>query len=129
MADNLIHIFDTLLSDIHKDAFGFRPRGHYKDWWTQEELDAEYDRLDLICQANQEAEYIRNEHEQVRFEELIQETINYGAGDRKTAMRWLIQGEGLNIDYKQDVDHFFWMQGIGWEKGDAYKAEIAEFSC
>jgi len=127
MADNLIHIFDTLLSDFHKDAFGFRPRGHYKDWWTQEELDAEYDRLDLICQANQEAEYIRFEHEQVRFEELIQETINYGAGDRKTAIRWLIQGEGLNIDYKQDVEYFFWMQGLGFEYADAYKSEIAEF--
>ena len=44
-------------------------------------------------------------------------------------MRWLIQGEGLDINFKQDVEHFFWRQGIGWENSDAYKAEIAEFSC
>jgi hypothetical protein len=128
MADNLIHIFDTLLSDFHKDAFGFRPT-HYQVWWTEEELQAEYDRLDEICQVNMAEEKIRNDAEQVRFEELIQETINHGAGDRKTALRWLIQGEGLNIEYRQDVEHFFWMQGIGWENSDTYKSEIAEFSC
>ena len=38
---NLIHISETDLSDFYKDAYGIRPRGVYKEYWTPEDLEAE----------------------------------------------------------------------------------------
>ena len=55
---NLIHISKTDLSDFYKDAFGFRPRGHYQEWWTEEELQKEYDYLSACCRENREMEAI-----------------------------------------------------------------------
>ena len=34
----------TYISDVHKDAYGFRPRGQYDDW-SVEDLKVELDRL------------------------------------------------------------------------------------
>ncbi len=120
-----IHISKTDLSDFHKDAYGFRPRGHYQEWWTEEEVNAEYDRLSDICNENIESEAIQQKAALADFEKLIQETINQGAGDRLTAIRWLIQGEELDIKFGQDVDHFFWIQGVSWKAIDRFKLEIS----
>ena len=38
-------------------------------------------------------------------------TIENGAGDEITALRWLIQ-DGRQIDHSQDIEHFFWEYGI-----------------
>lgn len=116
-----IHIWDTGLSDFHKDAYGFRPRGHYQEWWTQEELDAEYDRLSALCEENRVREEAQEKQALVEFEELIKETIANGAADRQTAIRWLMQAEGVNVNSSQDVEYFFWLNNLGWEKIDEFK--------
>ena len=48
---NLIHFSETDLSDFSKEANGFRCRT-YKEWWTEEELEAEYKYLSGICEDN-----------------------------------------------------------------------------
>lgn len=115
-----IHISKTDLSDFHKDAYGFRPRGIYKEWWTEAELEAEYQHLSDVCRDNREMEEAREHQAMLDFNKLIQETIDNGAGDKKTAIRWLIQGEDLDINFPQDVEHFFWLQGLGWKKIDEF---------
>jgi hypothetical protein len=120
---NLIHISTTDLSDFYKDAHGFRPR-HYKEWWTENELDHEYRHLSDTCKHNMEEEAIQQEHALVRFESLIKTTIEHGAKDRQTAIRWLIEGEDLDLNFSQDVEHFFWLQGISWEMIEKFKKEL-----
>lgn len=117
---NLIHFSETDLSDFSKDANGFRDRS-YKEWWTEEELHEEYERLSAICKENMENEAIQEKEALVKFESLIQKTIDNGAGDRETAIRWLIQGEDLDINYSQNVEHFFWLHGLSLEKIDEFK--------
>lgn len=121
-----IHIWKTGLSDFYKDAYGFRPRGHYKEWWTQEEIDAEYDRLSAICEENRVEEEHRQKIALTEFEDTIKETIANGAADRQTAIRWLIEAEGLDIRSSQDVEYFFWVNDIGWEKIDEFKKPILD---
>lgn len=86
----LIWVGRTDLSDMSKDAYGFRYRG-YKSWWTEQELQAEYDSLQryMEIEAAEEAELQQAEDE--ANEAAIQTAINMGAGDRETAIRWLAQ--------------------------------------
>jgi len=111
---NLIHINQTDLSDFFKEANGFRPRDIYKDWWTQEELDAEYKRLNQICEENRIIETKREEESLQRFNILIYRTIKNGAGNRKTAIRWLLQAEKLDFNL-HDLQYFFWKYGLSYE--------------
>jgi len=122
----MIHISETCLSDLFKDAHGFRPRGHYKEWWTQEDLDIEIEYLCDLTKANMALEAV-NQAESLRvFEEMIEYTISIGAPDRKTAIRWLMDAEDVDMEFKQDVEHFFWKQGLSFEKIDEYTKEFFE---
>ena len=59
MRDFLRYEMETQYSDLHKDAYGFRPRGVNLSEWSYEELAEETDRLmcELENQAAYEAEY------------------------------------------------------------------------
>lgn len=119
---NLIHFNDTDLSDFSKEANGFRCRT-YKEWWTQEELDAEYDRLGRICEENRIMEEAREHQALVDFEKLIADTIAYGAGDRETAIKWLVDGEGLDF-HVHDLQYFFWGHGLSYEIQNEWSREL-----
>lgn len=101
-----------MLSDMHKDAYGFRPRGSYREDLTIEEIHEELDRLEVIIKRNMEEELLQEESNKAEFEALITRTIELGAGDRKTALRWLIEAE----DQAWDVEFFVWKQGLGCGK-------------
>jgi hypothetical protein len=93
----------SLLSDIHKDAYGYRPRGSYNvEAMTVENIQEEIDRLHELSMENMRQEEAYALLREVAFKELVQDTIGYGAGDEKTALKWLFDA------YKGDaeVDHF-----------------------
>lgn len=84
--------------DAHKDAYGFRPRGQDVGHWTVADFQKE---LDVLGEAIDRAEKQRLEDEAVavdRFEKRVQQTIETGAGDRKTALRWIHEADGTNGD-------------------------------
>lgn len=112
--ENLIHISETGLSDAFKDAHGVRPRGIYKEWWTESELEIEFKHLSMICEDNRLHETKLEAEALVRFELLIKRTIKYGAADRETAIKWLVDGEDLQwCEY--DLQYFFWKHGLSYE--------------
>ena len=121
---DLIHISKTDLSDLFKDAHGFRPRGHYKEWWTRDELDAEYAHLSRICDENAFNEAIAEALALDKFEDLIKEVIGYGAGDRETAIRWLVQGENLDFTV-YDLEYFFWGHGLSYKIQKEWSMKLA----
>lgn len=84
---------DRLFSDAHKDAYGFRPS--QRDWqrWavmSDVELDAEEDRLYAAVGASIEEDARQHAAAAVKFEATVAELIASGAGDRETAIRWLM---------------------------------------
>jgi hypothetical protein len=89
-------------SDLHKDTYGFRPRNSTDEQWNSAEwlkqeiawLDKEFDR---VAAAEKEAE-LRNI---AAFENTLQASIECGAGDRATALRWLKDAH-RNADGSQD---------------------------
>ena len=115
--ENLI----LLYSDFHKDAYGFRPRGINVYAKTTEELKADYARFEAVCKENNEAEAIAQAEADSAFKTLIANTIQMGAGDEVTALRWI--AEGAIEEYGYDYEHFIWSQGILFS---AYGKEMAK---
>lgn len=105
--------FDAdIFSDLYKDAYGFRPRYHrfYDEATTDEERQEMWD---YTCQVLEETIAQEREHEArcLRdFEALVQKTIELGARDEETALRWLTSDETFYSG--QDVEHWVWDKGI-----------------
>ena len=111
----IMHCFDeNTLSDLHKDARGFRPRS--EDFWNswntatddgkQSIWDGLCDELDRAMTEEKEAEAAAL----VDFEKEVEAFIGYGAGNRETALRWMTDGESFY--HGQCVEHWVWNKGI-----------------
>ena len=122
---DLIHISNTDLSDFHKDAYGFRPRGIYQEWWTPEALEAEYHHLSEVCKDNRIMEEAREHQALIDFNKLIEETISLGAGDVDTAIRWLAQAEDIELN-EYDLEYFFWGHGLSYEIQKEYAKKYSK---
>ena len=81
----------SIISDMFKDAHGFRPRG--EQFWstltTVEACNAKLDELQPAVDAAIDEDRAREAAAAVKFEARIAELIEHGAGDRETALRWL----------------------------------------
>lgn len=90
----------TIWWDMYKDAHGFRPRGIDTSSWTLEDFQQEFKYLqDTIeaCIARQaEAEQAAIQ----KFESRVVEVIAMGAGDRATALRWIMEGSEADGDWE-----------------------------
>lgn len=99
-------------SDLYKDVYGFRPRGHR--FYDSETTDKERQEIWLATEKTLELNMIQEaqeEQERVEdFKQLIQKTIDLGASNEDEALKWLTQNE--NFYHSQDVDHFVWEYGI-----------------
>ena len=110
-----------LYSDFHKDAYGFRPRTINVYAFTTEELEADFARFEQVCEDNRKEELVAEMEADKAFQTLITNTIQMGAGDEVTALRWI--AEGAVDQYGYDYEHFLWSQGIAYS---AYGKEIAK---
>jgi len=100
----------SYISDAHKDAYGFRPRGYDWDTMAMDELNQWADELSEEVAREIEREEARNAEAVAEFKSLVQSTIEMGAGDEETALRWLTQSE--EFYHSQDVEHWVYNQGI-----------------
>jgi hypothetical protein len=126
---------DTLswISDLYKDVNGVRPRWYNFNDWSDAELEALTDQLLAQLKENEKTERIQEIADVKSFEAQVQRTIDLGAGDRKTALRWLFSSE----EYDQgeyitdwDVDGFLYRKGIVHsDLGQQVKKELLEIYC
>ncbi len=115
----------SYISDAHKDAYGFRPRGYNYAEWTVAQLEEEADRLSEAVTRAIEAEEVEKNRAVEAFEQAIQNTIDMGAGNRATALRWLTDAETFYSH--QCVESFVWDQGILFtDYGRALVTELAD---
>jgi len=100
----------SYISDAHKDAYGFRPRGYDFDRMTMDQLKEWADELSAEVAREIEREDARKAEAVAEFKALVQSTIEMGAGDEETAIRWLTSAE--EFYHEQDVEHWVYNQGI-----------------
>ena len=109
---------DDIISDLHKDAYGFRPSQRFFDDWAEYTPAEKQECWDMLCE-----EMERSMKEQaaaeavalVEFRKQVAATMKFCDCNWKKAVEFLADAEGDDIDYDQDFDYFLWKQGVGYE--------------
>lgn len=108
----MTYTFDSdIVSDLHKDAYGFRPSQAWYAQWntnTDAEKQTEWDRLVVALEESSRRE---NEMETISitiFEKRIADTITVGAGNREVALRWMMDASDAGGDW----DYFAYLNGL-----------------
>ena len=93
---------EKLFSDLHKDAYGFRPAWDHDFYVVQspETKEEIWSGVIFDLEMSIEREKTEKTRNGERFETLISTNIAIGAKDRKTAIRWLLEAEDLIEDMK-----------------------------
>lgn len=105
-------MFD-IISDLHKDARGFRPTS---DWMIMFESQSEemqqeiFDGLVEEMKESQEEEARLEQKAIYDFDDQVAAVRRNGAPDRATALRWITQTETFYNE--QCVEHWVWNQGF-----------------
>lgn len=119
---------DDIISDLYKDVHGFRPRGSFVNVWAKSSEEEKQIIFDELCSQLEEVMAEESRQKDLAVQEFIQilaNTIIYGAGDRKTALRWMTQSEKFYNE--QDVEHWVWNQGVLFtDYGKALVKELME---
>lgn len=98
------------LSDLHKDVYGFRPRGVYDiDSMSVDDIEDEIERLIPELIEVQEEDTKREKAAIVEFEQTVTDTIERGAGTRANAIKWLRDAE--EDEYMTD-GYFGYLYGL-----------------
>tara|TARA_B100000902_G_scaffold270347_1_gene256190 strand:- start:865 stop:1242 length:378 start_codon:yes stop_codon:yes gene_type:complete len=95
---------DSTFSDLVKEVYGTRgpsrEYGHLSHYYNETSENKQEIWDDLCDQLNDviAEELEANQRKTARFEDRIQDNIKLGAGDRKTAIRWIFQADGISFD-------------------------------
>ena len=89
---------ESIFWDMHKDAYGFRPRGISTHLWDEAKFNREFDFLSTVIQDNELLRQAAEEKAAHAFEMRVQTIIACGARDRAMALRWIHEAEGSNGD-------------------------------
>jgi hypothetical protein len=84
--------------DMHKDAYGVRPRCIDTSSWTEADFEAEFVILAKTIDANYEQQVVAEERAMIAFEMRVQDLMTSGAKDYAMAIRWVHEAEGSNGD-------------------------------
>ena len=111
------------ISDLYKSIYGHRPsRDKFFDF-SDEELWQEIQNLEKLAKEEEERE-VKSELKSIDdFDKIIIKTLDSGAENIETAIRWLYDAE----DY-YDIDHFLYKYNIRGitDKGFEYSKSIKE---
>ena len=111
----MFYTFDeNLFSDMHKDAYGFRPRGHA--FYNADTTDAVKQRIwDAVCEDVEAAiERENNERDaaQIAWEDRIAKLCADHNIDRATAIRWDMDAEDAKNGDTFDIGFYCYLVGI-----------------
>ena len=90
---------ESIISDLHKDAYGFRPSQYWWQEWKASDEDGKQAIWDYLCEAVDAeiaAQKVRDEEALQDFEARVEQTIQLGAPDRDTAILWIVDSLELS---------------------------------
>ena len=117
--ESMIQIY----SDFHKEAYGFRPHGVNYHEFTLEQLKADFDMFESLCKQNEREEEARANWARQEFEKRVETVIGVGAGDRQTALRWILDSyDASDMMYGMEGFCSYYL-GLGWTD---YAKELAK---
>lgn len=90
---------DKIVSDLHKDTYGSRPGEYFWGEWNNASDDEKQKIWDNLCAALEREIAEEKERDKLAvaaFEARVADIIVSGAGNRETALRWILQGMDLD---------------------------------
>lgn len=106
-----LYLDQATYSDLYKEVHGYRPRFDTTHW-TREDWKNELDQLHREAEIEFDLEAQRAADAVDYFEARLEQTIESGAGDRATALRWMWQAENDVAYSRQDLEGFAYNWGI-----------------
>lgn len=112
---------NELISDLHKDARGFRPGEYFWEEWTQSPDNVKQIIWDNLCEEMEASMAAQKEAEAkalIEFRARIRQVMDLVSCKWHDALRHLMVAEGHEVDHNthdEDFDYFLWGQGIGYE--------------
>ena len=115
-----MYTFDEqIVSDLHKDARGYRPTEYFWEEWNQTGDDTRQAMWDNLLEelaeetARQKDAYARAE---IDFHQRVQGTMLAGARDELTAIRWILEAEQFtNSDLAYGSDYVAYHFGLPYK--------------
>jgi len=125
--------FDTsIVSDLHKDARGWRPREYFWETWEAASDEEKQEIWDGLCnELNLEMERERKAEKQAvaEFEKQIARNLSYGAADRQQAIRWIVESlDPSEIDLRYGGSWVCWELGLPYSMKDDFKEVCKELA-
>lgn len=119
---------ENIVSDLHKDARGFRPTQYWWDQWNLCTDNQKQIMWDSLCDEH-EAEIKRERQAQavaiLELQARICHTRSLGAQSDKEALKWIIEAEEFSdFDLQYGADYFCYHFGLAYS--DASKFPIQE---
>jgi hypothetical protein len=106
----------------YKSAFGMKGRHFDFDSMTDKELKEQASYISDTIEENHELEKEREKLAVKKFEASIKSNIKLGAGDRRTAIRWHLEAEGITCIYAQnDPQYICYELGLPRSKASQFK--------
>ena len=102
-----------LFSDLHKDVYGYRPRGEAMEDWNSRTPRQKNELYNALCDELEEItqdDARRDARNVMEFTGEILNLIELGAKDRETALRWMTQEDKFYSE--QCISHWVWSLGI-----------------
>ena len=124
-----MYTFDeSIVSDLHKDARGYRPSEYFWEEWDQCGDDNRQAMWDSLCRELEEtmAEDARREAEALEdFRAQIKAMRKLGAGTEQQAIKWIFHAEKLDrYDLQYGADAVAYHFGMAYN--NPYRAVIQE---
>lgn len=115
---------ERLVSDLHKDARGYRPRElFWEEWNNSSDFDRQaiWDGLLEESRAEMERERAADAAALVAFQKRIADTIALGARDEVTALKWIFEAEQFD-----DFDLRYGPEYVAYHFGLSY-SDVRQF--
>ena len=113
----MTYTFDeTIISDLHKDAYGFRPREGFWNMWAafnDDQKQVEWDRLISVMDESMEQQRLEEENALREFRKTLRKVMDTMNCSWNRAVEVLAEAEGDDLSY--DFDYFMWKQGLGFD--------------
>ena len=115
---------DDLVSDLHKDAWGHRPGEGFWFRWEIADQDAKqaiWDNLidDMVKNDAEEAQAKKDNAS--KLAQRIREVCKLGANNYRTAIKWILEADELEPDYRYGGDHLAWEYNIEFRHRKLFK--------
>jgi len=109
---------ENIVSDLHKDARGFRPSTYWWDQWNMCSDDQKQIMWDsLIVEFNEEMDRERKAQAKAlqNLEERIAQARRLGTPTEKYAIKWIIEAEEFDdYDLRYGADYFCYHFGLSY---------------